>query len=453
MGRYLLRRIALLIPTLIAVLIFTFVLHTYMPGDEIMERLDLEGKSVSFDRAQYSQSYLELQSQLGLGGPAFYFGLQPSHQPSDARDIIPASYRQRLLQLNGQVKNWSKIMAYHEALQSALMAHEKDPSQARLYRQLNNLERINTIEELRSLSVDLPEEAAELKNVIGQLEPSNAMILPSLRWHGLDNRFYHWVGRLFSADGRVSLVDGVPVADKIGAALRWTLSLSLISLILAIVLSMMIALWQSWSTRSWAVRITDGFMYAIYALPLFWLATLMIVFFTTDHYGSWTNVFPSIGIKPWMLGDSAIANLGVYAKQLILPVFCLLLANMSYLTRQLRTDLKRQREQPYVTSVRAKGVSRWRLIYHHLLPNALVPYITIVTGAIPRALVGSVVIEEIFNLPGVGKLMLQSIHQSDWPVSISIIILVGIVTIFSYILADVLYMIFYPQIAQSLEES
>ena len=127
----------------------------------------------------------------------------------------------------------------------------------------------------------------------------------------------------------------------------------------------------------------------------------------------------------------------------------MVLASLSYLTRQLVTDVNGQRGKLYATLARAKGVNPKRLRWQHLLPNALMPYITIVTGALPRVIVGSTVIEVIFNIPGTGKLLLDSIYQGDWPVIFSIILLVGLLTILSYLLVDILYAHFFPHIVQT----
>ncbi len=208
-------------------------------------------------------------------------------------------------------------------------------------------------------------------------------------------------------------------------------------------------MWLERSKNHWSSRVVNTLLYFFYAMPLFWLATMAIVFLTTEDYGSWTHIFPSIGIRYWELGGSLWSDLGVYGKQLILPLLCMVLGSLSYLTRQLVTDVNGQRGKLYATLARAKGVNPKRLRWQHLLPNALMPYITIVTGALPRVIVGSTVIEVIFNIPGTGKLLLDSIYQGDWPVIFSIILLVGLLTVLSYLLADILYARFFPHIVQT----
>lgn len=128
----------------------------------------------------------------------------------------------------------------------------------------------------------------------------------------------------------------------------------------------------------------------------------------------------------------------------------MVVVSIAYLSRQLLSDLKREASLPYVLTARAKGLSQSRIKWNHILPNAWLSYITIITGALPRTIVGSAVIEVIFNLPGVGKLLLDSIHNNDWPVSFSIILLVGFMTVISYLLADLLYIIFYPKMANQI---
>ena len=105
--------------------------------------------------------------------------------------------------------------------------------------------------------------------------------------------------------------------------------------------------------------------------------------------------------------------------------------------------------QPFIQTARSKGLSEKALLKKHALPNALLPFITIVTGALPKTLVGSLIIEVIFNIPGIGRLMLQSITDYDWPVSFSILVMVAVVTILSYLLADILNMALFPKMAKT----
>lgn len=470
MNGLLIQRIVLLLPTLLAVLCLSFFLSTLAPGDEVMAIMSMEGKNVNVNRSQYLQLYRATQQKLAQDQSIFYVAIRPHYQPDHPQDIVPKSYRNVLLKLNKDVKNWGKVASYDKALAEVYEALEPlNIKNNELITELNQLQKLSSSTQIKSqwlfidnliVTTDLSDypivqqKTEELKSAIEKLDHAqSAWTYPVIAWHGAHNQFHHWMMNLFNTKKRVSLRDGSPVFQKIGNALQWTLSLSMITLCLSCVLSVFIAIWQVRREGTLIEIMVSHGLYFLYAIPLFWLATMAVVFFTTDEYGQWMNIFPSIGLKYWMADTSAWSQLTTKLKLLILPVLCMTLTSMTYLTRQLKTDLKRQSLKPFAIPVKAKGANEKRLIRFHLLPNALIPYITIVTGAIPKTIVGSVVIEVIFNIPGVGKLLLDSIHYGDWPVSFSIILLVGLITIISYLLADLLYMIFFPQVTQSLSLS
>ena len=449
-----LNRLLLLIPTLLLILLCTYTLSTYVPGDEVAIRLELLGESSTINTDRYEDSYRRLERNLGLSGPEFYCSLVPNYHPKNPYDIVPAYSRNVLLSLNSQVKDWTKVHTYYETITSILTKAHGNPQYRDLRLQLNRLLKIDRVENLSilrsepSYDDEIVIAINKLNQDISLLTHDQSMVYPVLRWHGKDNQFHNWVRRFWSGDN-ISLLDGVPVLRKVGRSLRWTATLSLLSLFISCSLAIGIAMWLERTKNHWSSQVVNTLLYLFYAMPLFWLATLAIVFLTTDDYGSWTHIFPSIGIRYWELEGSLWSDIGVYGKQLILPLLCMVLASLSYLTRQLVTDVNGQRGKLYATLARAKGVNPKRLRWQHLLPNALMPYITIVTGALPRVIVGSTVIEVIFNIPGTGKLLLDSIYQGDWPVIFSIILLVGLLTVLSYLLADILYARFFPHIVQT----
>ena len=447
-------RLLLLIPTLMLILICTYALSTYAPGDEVAQRLELAGESALINLDRYDKAYKAMERNLGLAGPKFYVSLVPSYHPKDPYDVVPAYTRQTLINLNSQVKDWSKVYNYYRSAKSLLTQVRADAKYRGTQLQVNKMLKVHKLENLSSLELkahydkDIAAAVNTLNQELDLLIEDRSMIYPVLRWHGTDNQFHHWIKRFWSGDN-VSLLDGVAVSKKIKKSLRWTMTLSIMSLLISCVLTIFLAMWIERSQGHWIAGVINNVLYLLYATPLFWLVTLGVIFLTTDDYGSWTNIFPSIGIKYWELDGGFWSDIGVYGRQLILPLLCMVAVSLSYLTRQLVADLNGQRGRLYATLARAKGVAPKRLRWQHLLPNSLMPYITIVTGALPRVIVGSTVIEVIFNIPGTGKLLLDSIYQGDWPVIFSIILIVGVFTVLSYLLADILYARFFPHIIQS----
>lgn len=452
MANLIIRRLLLLAPTLCVILIGTYALSTFVPGDEVGARLRLAGESSNIDDKTYERSYRELEQELGLSGPLFYMSLVPNYFPVDPYDIVPKSRRQTLLKLNHEVRDWSSVLEYHHSI-TALLTETRGYAQYReLSMLLNRMMQADNVTQLLALyrgvtdygsDSKMAKDIDNLDAIINRMTTQSAIYWPDLRWNGTDNQFHRWLNRLFSKEN-ISLRDGVSVMKKIGDSIAWTASLSILTLLTACMLAIIVSVWLVGQEASLLARIVNGVLYLFYAIPLFWLATVAVIFLTTKEYGNWTHIFPSVGIRYWELSDNKWSNIGIYAGQLILPLVCMTLVSLSYLSRQLAADMNYQKMKLYATVALAKGVSDKRLRWRHLLPNALMPYITIVTGALPRTIVGSAVIEYIFSIPGMGKLLLDSIYYGDWPVIFMIILLVGILTIISYLLADILYAYFYP---------
>ena len=226
-----------------------------------------------------------------------------------------------------------------------------------------------------------------------------------------------------------------------------------IALVLVSLFSVFFAMIQVYYRNRWVDQLFSISWYVLYAIPTFWFATLMVVFFTTPEYGSWTDIFPSIGIKPSFGKVTFMSELIQNIGQIILPILCLTLMSLPYITIQLRKDLILALGSPFVLTARAKGVNEARVISRHALPNALVPYITILTGAIPQVFTGSVLIEVIFNIPGIGKLMLNSMELGDWPVVFTIVIVISVVTIIGYFIGDWLLIKLFPKTTEHFQSS
>ena len=221
--------------------------------------------------------------------------------------------------------------------------------------QINRMLKIDRLNNLSSLTLEphYDEEVATAVTRVNQdlelLTEDKSMIYPVLRWHGADNQFHHWIKRFWSGDN-ISLLDGVAVWTKIKKSLRWTLTLSLLSLLVSCVLTIFLAMWIERTKDHWSARVINNILYLLYAIPLFWLATIAVVFLTTPDYGSWTNIFPSIGIKYWELDGTFWSDIGVYGRQLILPLLCMVAVSLSYFCLLYTSPSPRDRQKSRMPS-------------------------------------------------------------------------------------------------------
>jgi len=176
----------------------------------------------------------------------------------------------------------------------------------------------------------------------------------------------------------------------------------------------------------------------LFSIPKFWMATMLIVFFTTAEYGGWTNIFPSVGIWSGRSGDSVLSMIWQSKTQLILPVLVVIIPDIAYLVRLVRGTIVEEYNKEYIKTARSKGAPDGQILRSHLIPNSLIPTITIISSVIPSIFSSAVIIEVIFNMPGIGRLLLDSIRSADWAVVFPILLVVSVVTMVSYLVADVL---------------
>jgi len=273
-----------------------------------------------------------------------------------------------------------------------------------------------------------------------------SLFYPHFKWNGNNSQFHLWIARFVKGDFGIAMVDGKPVWTKISKALVWSFSLSFLSIIIASFFSILLGLMTSYYQDSMFDKIIFGVLFGIYSMPLFWLATIMIVFFTTDDFGSWTNIFHSVGL--FYAGDGNVMSIMVRnAALFILPIFCISIHSLAYLGRLVKASIVEEKSKDYYLTGLAKGLSPFQVLWKHSLPNSLLPFITIIIGAIPASLGGSLIIEVLFNIPGMGRLTYDSILNNDWNVIAGIIILISIVTTIFYFIGDVIYSLINPRIS------
>ena len=464
MTRFVLTRLLFLFPTVILVLVAAFYLAHVAPGDVVDASLQREGLNDLLDRERYLSQYKTVQANLGKDRPAFYFSIKPNYLPSDLSGIIPKSYRENILKISHQNRDWSSVQMYHEELQRCIrLAEEPGVQPNDVVQNLLTISQSHDISEIQNLVrkvqarleneasfPDLSQSLTDLRASASRLSNrSSSWFYPTVRFNGTRCEFHYWISRLFDRDSNLSLTDGVPALTKIITALKWTMSITVVTLFLTFLLSLSLGFFQVRYRGSVFDSLITAFSFIFFAVPLFWLATLMVVFFTTNDYGAWTNIFPSIGVKYWLVNEPFYRQVVASMGQLVLPIICLTLSSLAFVTAQVKSSLQKAISLPFIQTSRAKGLDESYLLMRHALPNAALPLITLFTGAIPGTIVGSVIIEVIFNIPGLGRLMLQSIVENDWPVSFLIIVIISVVTVLSYLLADVLNVVFFPKMAKN----
>lgn len=472
MLRYLLKRLVFFVPTLFFVSLIAFGLSKVAPGDpvDIYSRSSSEN---SRDIANSERVYKQTAVFLGLDKPPFYGSLSSAAYPDTLYRIVQKNHRETLRKLIAQYGNWEAISLYRQRIQSFerfLNLELQDTGQYQelpivrgnvreLYTQYQQNEIEAIFEDLRSrirkdsllnlAAIIRFEQVTASYGYVRWSATPNKLYIPDFKWYGFDNQYHHWIRNFLSGNFGIAYIDGRPVADKINDALFWTLMMNGIAILLAYLLSIPLGVFSAVRKDTWQDRFTTVFLFVLHSLPVFWIATLLLIFFTTPEYGMY--IFPNAANGMGELPRTAPfwSRFWEAAAHLILPVFCLTYGSLAFISRQMRGGMLDVLQQDYIRTARAKGLDERAVVWHHAFRNALFPIITLFASVFPAALAGSVVIEAIFNIPGMGKLTVDAISQRDWPVVYTVLMFSAILTMIGILIADVLYALLDPRISYS----
>lgn len=254
-----------------------------------------------------------------------------------------------------------------------------------------------------------------------------------------------WLLEMLKGNFGTSFKDQRPVISKIKEALPITLTLNIIELLIVYLISIPLGVFSAIRSQSFSDKSLMVFLLALYSLPSFWIATLLLMYFAGGEYFNW---FPlggllSDGVEDWPL----LKKFGNFAWHLVLPVTAMVYGSFAYLTRFSRTNVLEVIKQDYVRTALAKGVSKKRAIWRHAFRNSLIPIITLVGTLLPALLGGSVIIEQIFSIPGMGRLAWESMQARDYPTIMAILTIASFLTLIGLLLSDLAYAWVDPRIS------
>jgi peptide/nickel transport system permease protein len=264
---------------------------------------------------------------------------------------------------------------------------------------------------------------------------------------GLDKplhvQYWNWLTRVVRLDlGRSFSPDGRPVLQKIAERLPVTLLLNVIELLLIIAIAVPVGVGSATRQYSAFDKITTVFVFVGFATPDFWLALLLMILF-----GVQLGWLPISGLRsPTWEYLSAWGQQWDFLKHLILPVAVATFGGVAGFSRYMRQSMLEVVRQDYIQSARAKGLAERVVIGKHALRNALLPIVTILGLSLPGLIGGSVIVESVFAIPGMGQLMVQAVFERDYPVIMGNLVIVSTLTLVANLVADVTYGLVDPRI-------
>lgn len=263
--------------------------------------------------------------------------------------------------------------------------------------------------------------------------------------YGLDRslayQYWVWISGVVKGDLGYSFFTGQPVLRSIIERLPVTLELAAISIFFAVFVGIPIGTWAA-VRRNGLIDYFSGFFGMLgISVPGFWLGTIFILFFSLG-----LGLFPSGGFVG--LDQGLWANL----RYMIMPGIALGMAVSAVVMRMSRSAMLEVINQDYIAMARVKGVPERRLIFRHALKNALIPIITVIGIQAGYLLGGSVVIEQVFSLPGIGRLVLQAINNRDYILLQGAILFIAFAFVVINLMVDILYALINPKISYRKED-
>jgi peptide/nickel transport system permease protein len=480
---YILKRLLMFIPTLVVISLLAFVISIHAPGDPVEqlisggEKNDIQAKNS--DGGLYKA---QMREKLGLNLPVFYVSMETMADIDTVFRIPDADQREMLVRISRNTGNPGGTMEWHQLmLNTEVLVQNFDPSTVKLSSPgyLSQVSRIKSLikmmsrttnEDLRLLRADsltsLFSTTSGMTNIRESWLKSESSLkllrensiwwkqwVPSLEIHGMNNQYHRWLfgdgkerNGIIGGDFGISYRDGQPISDRIGARMKWSLVLALGSLILAWLISVPLGLFGAMHTGGWFDKISGWMVFSFWSIPSFFTGTLLLVFFSNPDFLDW---FPTGGVKDPSLFDPSWPvwkRIFHYLPYLVLPIATYTLTALAFLSRQVRAGVQVEMQKDYIRTARAKGVSEYKIVTRHAFRNSLIPLITILGQYLPAVFGGSVIIETIFSIPGMGFEIYESIISNDYPMIVTVFTLFGFMTMLGYLLSDIGYALADPRI-------
>ncbi len=473
MFQYIIKRILIFFPTLFAISLVIYALSILAPGDPVANMLTTAqgGEGNQSDKIAGEEAYMEMREKLNLHLPTFYFSFSTSAQSDTLYKIQKLSHQETLSRLAYDSGNWDNVSAYYHALRnfenkiyqfkpdSASMAPHTNirnnvgqvyffPEDAKIKNFISKIDK--QFEKSDSLKQVIGADFENVKTAYASLRSETSTwknYIPAIHWYGTNNRYHKWITRFICFDFGISYQDQLEISSKIGDRIFWTMLISILSIILTYIIAVPLGVFSAINKGNTSDNVTSTILFILYSLPNFWIATLLINYLCNPEYLQW---FPSFGVGSDLVeGKSFFQALMIRGWHIILPLICWTYGSLAFLSRQMRGGMLGVLRQDYIRTARAKGLDENKVIWKHAFRNSLLPVITLFANVFPLMISGSIVIEMIFTLPGMGKMLVDAMIYQDFPVVFTVVMMVAVLTMIGYLIADILYAFVDPRITYS----
>ena len=270
------------------------------------------------------------------------------------------------------------------------------------------------------------------------------------RIYGLDKPWYlgyaQWLGNLARGDLGRSITRKQPVVTLIRERIGPTFLVSGTALVLIWLMAIPLGLYASARSGRPDERATSLLLYVLYSFPTFVAALFLQIIFAVKLRGTAWEL-PLFGMADLPPDAPLLSRIADVARHAILPVTCQTYVSLAYDSRFIKATMEEAVRQDYIRTARAKGAGPWRVLFRHAFRNTLIPLVTLLGLSLPALVGGSVIIEQIFTWPGMGRLFFESIRERDYPTIMGLTLMFSVLTLLGQLIADLLYCLVDPRVS------
>jgi peptide/nickel transport system permease protein len=253
----------------------------------------------------------------------------------------------------------------------------------------------------------------------------------------LVDQYFSWLGGVLHGNLGEDFISHQPLSHLLGQRLPVTIELTVLAMLLALGLGIPLGVIAAVGPR-WAAGLADLLVVGGVSIPGFWLGIMLVLVFT-----AWLHLLPPEGYVPFTADP--VSNL----RFMILPVLALSAAQLVYILRTTKAAMVTVLGSPYITFLRAKGIGERRIVFVHALRNASIPIITVIGIQFGALLGGAIIIEQLFAVPGVGQLVVNSIFQRNYTVVQGSVLVIAVFFILVNLITDLIYGLLDPRVADT----
>jgi peptide/nickel transport system permease protein len=433
---YFFKKLTWYLPAYLLITLLSFWLNEITPSDPVLDALQVqEGQRFS------ASSYSATAKQLRRDKPLFYFELTNQAFPDTLYKFVHKHKIQSLSARIWKFGNWDKIVSYYQRLEQLSTQLPDSSAVGRLLEKLlyerSAKQEASSLDQAQTIaSVEWQAEMRDLRELYRQLETekqSNKCYYPKIIWYGLDNQYHYWMESLFN--GKFA---GHRQQKGFVATIRIPIMVTFCVSSMAILTAFSLGIVNGYCLMRWEGKILgyaySNLLFMLYAVPTFLMATFCV-----------SGINGLVGLdRESQMSDNFITFLFKNFIYLIFPMLCVGYRTMTVVSRHLYSALMDEARKDYIRTARAKGLLENQILIRHQLKNALFPLITLFGQLFPLAVAGSVTVEAIFDLPGMGQLAALAISTKNYMLLYAILSLSAFFALLGSLMADVLYAYVYP---------